>query len=339
MKLRALFLLLSLVTAAGGLLVAAPVAAAAGLPTIAGSWSAVPPMPSSFTPMTAVGGHDGRIYVFGFRSSDDKARTYIYNPATAKWKQGRSAPQSCSGAQASVVGRDGRIRLAGCWKDMVTDAGFRMAIYDPAADSWTMKRGHGPYVNPIAGMSGPGGRMSWFSETLRNDGSAVFVSGHRVVERRNGRWHARARLHTDVLTGPSDGATFGGDGRIWVLGGSRNCFPDIQTCQVRRAAAWTPRSDVWSRPTKVPTPRIKVAVTADAGGRIFVAGGLKGDASATYRTVEVFMPRLHSWAKAADLPSKRFGAIATSTRDGRVWVLAGYDMNGNPLSNGYVFTP
>lgn len=336
---RALLLLVSLGLLLPVPLVGAHVATAAGLPTIAGSWSAVKPMPADITPLTAVGGDDGRIYVFGFSNTDGGALTYIYNPATAKWKQGRSAPQKCAGAKASVVGRDGRIRLAGCWKNMVTDAGFRMAIYDPAANRWTMKRGHGPYVDPIAGMAGPDGRMSWFAETLRRDGEAVFVSGHRVVERRNGRWWARARLRADLLKGPSDGAAFGTDGRIWVMGGSRNCFPDIQTCSVTRSAAWTPRSNVWTRPTTLPTKRIDVAVAADPGGRIFVAGGLAGDASATFSTVEVFRPQTGNWAKAANLPTELFGAIATSTPDGRVWVLAGYDKFGNPRSGGYVFTP
>ncbi len=104
-------------------------------------------------------------------------------------------------------------------------------------------------------------------------------------------------------------------------------------------ARWSPVTNNWSTPTSLPTPRIRVAVTADAQGRIFVIGGLAGDGSQAYDAVSVYRTDLKSWFSTRRLPSPRFGALATSTSDGRVYVMGGYDAGGNPLSDGYVFDP
>lgn len=310
-----------------------------------GTWTAVPGLPDDATITTAVGGHDGRLYVFGTCESAciqtngvvhaGANVTYIYDPQFDVWMSGRGAPRACDNAQASLVGADGKIRLAGCWTDIVTDAGFRIAVYNPATNAWLLRSATGPYVNPIAGIVDPSGHAMWYSETLRRDQGAVFVSGHRIVEKVNGVWRNRAKEPAD---GPSDGAGIGTDGKVYVAGGDRNCFPEFETCSVPKVAAWSRGSNSWSRPTALPVPRIQVAVTADVLGRIFTIGGTSPNATITYDTAQIYSPSTHSWFSVRRLPSPRFGAVATYTPDGRVWVVGGYDDSGNPLSDGYFFS-
>jgi hypothetical protein len=326
-------------------ILSAPVGTIA-LAHVRGSWSALPELPDEATITTAVGGHNGRLYVFGICQvsclqtngivSHGAPVTYVYNEALGIWRSGRGAPKVCRHAQAAAVGTNGKIRLAGCWTDKLTDPGFRIAVYDTSSKTWTLNTGYGPYVNPIAGMTDRAGHVLWYSETLRNDGSAVFVSGHRVVQSISGVWYRRAK---EPAGGPSDGAAVGADGRVYVVGGSRNCFPQFGACPVPPVAAWSPVTNSWSKPTSLPTPRIRVAVTADAQGRIFVIGGIAGDGSQAYDAVSVYRTDLKSWFSTRRLPSPRFGAVATSTSDGRVYVMGGYDAGGNPLSDGYVFDP
>ena len=310
-----------------------------------GSWTAVPGLPDDATITTAVGGNDGLLYVFGTCESEciqtngvvhaGANVTYVYDPQFDLWMSGRGAPRACGRAQAAAAGSDGKIRLAGCWTDIVTDSGFRIAVYDPATSTWRLRTATGPYVNPIVGIVDPKGHTMWYSETLGRDQGAVFESGHRVVEQVNGIWRSRAK---EPSTGPSDGAGLGTDGKVYVAGGDRNCFPGFETCAVPRVAAWSRASNSWSRPTTMPVPRMQVAVTADVLGRIFTIGGTSTTGATTFDTVQVYSPTTQAWFSVRRLPAPRFGAAATYTPDGRVWVMGGYDASGNPLSDGYVFS-
>src|SRR5262249_7450160 len=151
----------------------------------------------------------------------------------------------------------------------------------------------------------------------------------------NGAWRNRAK---EPASGPSDGAGLGTDGKVYAAGGDRNCFPQFGTCDVPRVTAWSRPGNAWSRPTAMPTSRIRVAVTADVLGRIFTIGGSSPDGAQTLDTVEIYSPAVGKWFSARRLPSPRSEAVATYTPDGRVWVFGGYDDSGNPLSDGYVFS-
>lgn len=327
---------------------AAPSVSAAGLRSIGGSWSAVPALPAMAAPMALTTGADGRLYLFGFcedtscpqrhgAAAYGEPTTYVFDPADWTWHTGASAPDICSGAMAAAARPDGKIELAGCWHDMVTDAGFRVAVYDPASATWTLRRGHGAYVDPIEGMTGSNGAIYWFAETLRSDGSAVFFKGYRVVVEIAGQYALGA---TAPLGAASDAAVLGGDGRVYALGGARACQPEFGTCPVRPVRAWQPLPDAWATVTNMPTPRMRVAAATDSSGRIFVMGGISGDGSTGYATVEVYRPASDSWRRAPDLAFGRMAALATATSDGRVWLIGGYDTTfGSPLFDGEVYTP
>ncbi len=319
---------------------------AAGLPRIGGSWAAVPAFPSDVAPMTVTSGADGHIYLFGFcQGTCDQVGgpvaygapvTEIYDPSTSTWTAGKGAPASCAGAMASAVDANGMVHLAGCWRDIVSNPGFREAVYDPTAATWTMEFGHGPYADPIGGMAGPNGQIEWFSEILEKQGTAVFTVGYQVLVETDGLWFSGTGVPS---TAPSDTAVLGRDGRVYAVGGSRDCQPEFGTCAVPAVQAYQPTTNSWRQVTSLPTPRIRVAAATDSRGRIFTMGGLAGDAHTLYATVQVYRPHTRTWAKAAPLPSARMAALATATPDGRVWLLGGYDAFGNPLADGVVFTP
>lgn len=321
-------------------------AAAAGGATIGGSWTQIAPLPAAAAILTVTGGADGRVYAFGFCQGTchqlggdvgyGRSVTYVYSPGAGKWHKGRPAPDICSDAEASAPTADGTIRLGGCWTDITTDAGFRVADYDPAAKTWSLEPGHGPYVDPISAAAAANGDTYWYGQTLRHQDQAVFISGDRIVtETSAGSFHSGAR---QPKHGPEDGIGIGTDGAVYVAGGSQECHPEFGACDMPPVEAWVPQLNQWFKPTVLPTSRIRVAVTNDSRGRIFVIGGMAADSSRLFAKVEVFRPG-KGWATAPRLPSARFAALATSTSDGRVWVIGGYDQFGTPLQDGFVFTP
>jgi Kelch motif len=346
-------ILSAMVTVVATFMLAAPAAnavTAAAMPTIGGSWSHLPALPDGVAILTAAGAEDNHLYVFGFCDVGPCPQTggnvATGSPVTYRFKNGawqprRPAPAICGDANAAVLGTDNTIFLAGCWTDMVSDPGFREAAYDPEDNTWALLSGHGPYVDPIAGMFADDGSIYWYSETLRNDGSAVFTSGHRVVVDTFGTFKGRAKQPEIGPSdfGPSDGAGLGSDGRVYVAGGDRDCQPEFGACNMPPVMTWKPNKNTWIMPTVLPTARIRVAVTGDVSGRIWAIGGMRADASSLFSKVEVYRPSDGTWAKAANLPDDRFAATAGSTPNGRVWVVQGFDKFGNPLSDGYVFTP
>jgi hypothetical protein len=232
---------------------------------------------------------------------------------------------------------DGKIELAGCWNDMVTDSGFRVAIYDTITATWTLRAGHGPFVDPIAGMAAPNGAIYWFAERLRHVETAVFSNGYRVVVEIAGQFALGKAMRPGS---PSDAAVLGGQGTVYALGGARTCRPEFGPCRVHPVRAWQPLPNAWSTVTSLPTPRIRVAAAIDPRGRIFVMGGISGDGSTGYAKVEVYSTATGAWRRAPDLALSRMAALATATPDGRVWLIGGYDtVFGNPLLDGEVYTP
>ena len=339
-------LVLPAVVALATLVTFGTAAAAAGTPTIRGSWAPIAPLPVAAAVMTVTGGADGRIYAFGFCQgtchqlggdvSYGQSVTYVYWPTDGKWHKGRPAPDICSDAKASALTVGGTIRLGGCWTDITTDSGFRVADYDAATRTWSLEPGHGPYVDPIAAAAAANGDTYWYGQTLRPQDQAVFISGGRIVtESSSGAFPTGAR---QPKGGPEDGIGLGSDGAVYVAGGSQECHPEFGACDMPPVEAWVPQLNQWFKPTVLPTSRIRVAVTSDSRGRIFAIGGMAADSSRLFAKVEVFRPG-KGWATAARLPSARFAAMATSTSDGRVWVIGGYDAFGNPLQDGFVFTP
>ena len=328
---------LALMATALATFVALPSTAAAAMRTIGGSWSAVPALPSAAAILTATGGADNRLYAFGFCQGTcqqtggsvgfGSSVTYVFDPGDGNWHPRRPAPAQCSDAKASALAMDGTIRLAGCYADIVNDSGFRVAVYDTAANSWSLEPGMATYDDPLSGMTANDGRILWYSERLRSDGSAVFGNGFRVVVEAaaGGAWRAKA---LEPRNGPSDGAALGSDGFVYVAGGDRNCHIEFGACSMPPVERWATPGNTWTKPTVLPTARMRIGVTADARGRIFTIAGLAADGSRLFARVEVYRPDTGNWARAADLPDKRFGVVAASTPDGRVWVVGGYDKFG-----------
>jgi hypothetical protein len=164
-----------------------------------------------------------RLWTSAFRAMASSTAVRLSRTSTTA-----SPTCGCRPRRAEVVRRragcqpatTGWIRLAGCWTDMVSDPGFRIAVYNPANDRWRMRRGFGPYVNPIAGVVDGAGHGLWYSErcTVTGGGLRHRPPDHRVRYRRPAPAGQGARQRL------SDGAGFGTDGGLRGRG-ERNCFP------------------------------------------------------------------------------------------------------------------
>jgi N-acetylneuraminic acid mutarotase len=160
-------------------------------------------------------------------------------------------------------------------------------------------------------------------------------------------WQAVASLplaYTNPAPGEDAGvedvaATSGGDGKLYVFGGSTGAF----TGQRDSAAVYDPGTDQWTLLDPMPTARS--AATANLiGGKIYVAGGLDSS-GASISSVDVFDVSSLSW----DSPTTSMNAArshhASTVIAGKLYVFGGRtrlaDGTESPgiLKTGEVFDP
>ena len=85
-------------------------------------------------------------------------------------------------------------------------------------------------------------------------------------------------------------ATVGSDGRIYVLGGSRE--PVVGAVNGDRTVEiFDPATNVWSAGPRLPAPRVGLAAATGADGRIYAIGGATNGSDAPVEaTVWVYRP-------------------------------------------------
>jgi N-acetylneuraminic acid mutarotase len=330
--------------------------AAMSVPTIAGSWHMAPSFPSGVEPMSVVAGRDGRLYLFGFcdnRCSQrngtvgmDATVMETYDPVARTWHTGVHPPAACGAGindltpHASALDAAGKIEIAGCWgPDSAANAstvGPQVGIFDPVAGTWKLQAGHAPWDEPLVGMTGRNGQVLWFSSALKLSNGAVETAGYRVLIDTNGKWTSGRSMGGYA---PSDAAVVGLDGRVYALGGDRDCQLEFGPCHSAPIRVYTPSTNMWATGPSLPLSRLRLAAATDRRGRIFLLGGTTSTGSGFVKTVDVYNPATKAWSRAASIPAPTFEALATATSDGRIWLLGGYGADGSPIRTMEVFTP
>ena len=105
---------------------------------VANTWATLAPMLTARYHAAATRGLDGRVYVFGGRTSVGVATTAeVYNPTTNAWSTVRAPVTGRVGASA-LTAADGRIYLFGGGSDASgTVTVSTVEIYDPVANTWS----------------------------------------------------------------------------------------------------------------------------------------------------------------------------------------------------------
>lgn len=125
-----------------------------------------------------------------------------------------------------------------------------------------------------------------------------------------------------------------GSGKVLVVGS------DYQTSWLSACGAATSGSDsveigdplksVWTKTTKLPTPREAPGVVGLRDGRALVTGGETGEneGNISYSSTYVYDPARQSWTRSALLNSARSNPTAVLLADGRVLVAGGRYIDG-----------
>jgi RNA polymerase sigma factor (sigma-70 family) len=123
------------------------------------------------------------------------------------------------------------------------------------------------------------------------------------------------------------------DGKIYVIGGSMNRDPDIDSVYPPTTAAveeYDPATDTWTRKADMPTSRAFFA-TSVVDGIIYAIGGWTGlNVGRFLSTVEAYDPATDTWTRKADMPTRREPCAVTV--DGKIYAIGG-------LQHGVVVVP
>ena len=132
-------------------------------------------------------------------------------------------------------------------------------------------------------------------------------------------------------------AATGGDGRIYVFGGTGVNGPPVND----RVYAYDPRNDSWSQTPSMPLgARRNMAAATDTAGRIYVIGGYNFifPPFALDRN-ERFDPATQTWAVLAPMPTARQEPSAATGPDGRIYVMGGVDGSIHNVATTEAFNP
>jgi N-acetylneuraminic acid mutarotase len=230
-------------------------------------WAFGPPVPMPLHHAMAAA-VSGRLYVIG--GEFDGAGTgrpevyldtvYELNPTVGAWRRRSLMPTARSGGGATVM--DGKIYVAGGRPPRGGD----FAVYDPAADRWTVLPGVPTQRNHLAvgAIDGKvyvaGGR---FGAGFNSEKTAAL----EIYDPAANRWTVGAQMPA-----PRGGvASVVANGCLYVIGGEGNTTDPRGVFDQNEA--YNPRTNTWSRLAPMPTPTHGLVGAAFVNGGIHIPGG------------------------------------------------------------------
>ncbi len=224
-------------------------------------------------------------------------------PGPGEWRKIADLPGTPTHREVAT-GVDGRIYSLGGFFDHNSAVAFDPArgTFDPIADPPQQ-------VTDGAFTSGPDRRLFRFGgDPFSNDNET------RIYDEVTNLWSNGAPMPRSRR---SLAAALGGDGNIYVFGGSPNGFSDL----IAAVDVYDPATDSWSSTAPMIHPRIEMGVATDGQGRIYAIGGWDGDHYLT--SVERFDPASQTWTEVAPLPAPRVWPAGALGPDGRIYVIGG----------------
>ena len=210
---------------------------------------------------------------------------------------------------------DGKVLVAGGIRS-ASDQGVAHPIataelYDPSTGTWT----------PTGTMQTP---RQGHTATLLPDGKVLAAGGMgkdsslasaELYDPRTGSWGAAGAMGTRRLHAT---ATLLPDGEVLVAGGDADGgWGGI----VASAELYNPSTGTWAATGAMNTPRGRHSATLLPDGKVLVAGGGIGDASAA--SAELYDPGTGAWTATGSMGTARGGHTATLLPNGEVLVAGG----------------
>lgn len=305
MRLRAAFLLLAILAAAGCVGVRRDSPAPLDL-SAPGTWAVLAPLPTPRQEV-AVAALDGRVIVIGGfgRTMEPTATVEAYDPAANAWTRLAPLPTPLHHAAAGVAA--GRLFVVGGFTGgrVRWEASAAVFEYDAARNSWATRA---PMPTPRGGLA-----VAVLNDRLHAlGGSADQVTGaHEIYDPATDRWSRASPMPT-----PRDHlAAVAFQGQVWAIGGRRSFFGR----QYDAVEVWDPAADAWRVGPPLPSARGGLAAAA-LPDRILVFGG-----EAPFRifaSTEMYEAAGHRWIAKAPMPTPRHG-IGAAVVGGRVYIPGG----------------
>jgi N-acetylneuraminic acid mutarotase len=266
-------------------------------------WTALLPMPTERTEVTAatVG---SRIYVVGgFDSSGDTVDTVeVYEPRSNTWSTAKELPIPLHHSAAASY--QGKLYVVGGYQEGWIPANA-LLIYDPFTNDWRRAKD----------MPTPRGALT--AQFI--DGILYAVGGWNGLPLRtteaynpsNDSWDAMAPMPT-AREHLASGVV---DGKLYVIGGRQGGL----TSNLDVNEEYDPKTNVWT--TKAPMPSKRGGIVgASLSDSVFVFGG--ESPAKTFDNNEQYVPAFDSWLIRERMPTARHG-LAAAEAGGDIYVIGG----------------
>ena len=234
---------------------------------------------------------------------------------TGTWQLATQSPHDISNP-AGAVGGDGQLYMVGGY-DLNLGAsvdynGSQVYAYNPVTDTWAQRAAmHSNRRVPIAASAPDGSIVAVGGDTLNDS-----VKAERYYPSTNS-WFSMPNMPLGVRGGA---ATFGRDGRLYVLGGLA-----IATNSYTGATQiWDPATNTWSLGPDMPIPGTGLAAVTGPDGRIYAIGSDIDIPFAPTTSVRVFDPATGTWTAGPGLPGSgraQLGAVVGP--DQKIYAMGG----------------
>jgi len=230
-------------------------------------WDGAAPLPRPRREATGCTAPDGRIYVLGLGSSEERPGAVdVYDPVSDRWEQAPPVPaETKPGWSAAATGPDGLIYVFSSeyQMDVPPTLPGRVQRFDPVTAQWT-RLGTFPKARRDFVMTAAGDDRLYLVGGAEHAESLSLTEAYDPFE---DDWQTVAplllpRVQHAVVTGP--------DGCIYAIDG-RTSLGQPPSTTVERYDPWTDR---WSFVAALPKARLHHAAASGAAA-IYVLGGLR----------------------------------------------------------------
>lgn len=285
------------------------------------TWRSPAQIPTGRFGHAAVTGADGKIYVWGGRTTTALLSSLeVFDPATNTWSARAPMPVATT-FMAGAALQDGRILSIGGYRFEGGDVGS-VYLYDPVANSWTTLSSIAPRSDAIAVTLQDGRVFLAAGAGLQSSSTALFDPSTMM-------WSSGTPLPT-ARELPQ--VAMSADGRVYVFGGSDGVSTYYDTVDV-----FDPTTRLWGAGPTMPSARAGGGAVRGADLRIYLVGGL-GETSrlSTVWALSSSGPPYVTLASLG-LPRSRLGLAPLG--DGRILLVGGTGDSSAVLSSTLVYDP
>ncbi|MEL6182309.1 MAG: kelch repeat-containing protein [Myxococcota bacterium] len=287
-----------------------------GPPPTLTRWSTIAPVPGAEAAFQRVVACSGKLFVLGGRTLNQPGMpgvlvtsVYAYDPQSDTWETHEDMPERLD--QTNIAATEDRIFVLGA------RGSKKVWSYAPETRVWTELA-----ERPVSSDIG--------ASALAVDGTDIYVAGGVIPSSNNPRGARVPTFARYDTTGdrweelpdmPAESAYFGAiahDGVLYTNGGSTE-MGDV--ARPGQTFAYDIRERLWTEKALAPAAVSSFAI-AQAGGRMYVIGGITGASGRINFEVQVYEPEFDRWDFTTEMPTPRFSAAAASL-DGRIYVVGG----------------